>query len=556
MKFLQYAKQSGPGWVQAAVTLGGGSLVGALYLGVIGGYEFLWLQPLAMLCGIIMLSAISYVTLSNEERPFRLVQKKVSPALAWGWLIATVIADTVFCAAQFSLGSGALTGNLGVDINPYVITGSFFIICLSLLAISQKEGKASKIIDNVLKVLVAIIVLSFMGVVATLALKGAINWGHLFGGLIPDFSALFKPTDQINTAIQATGDQAEYWTNYVTGEQRSKIITAFGTAVGINMTFLLPYSLRKKGWGKEQRELSRFDLVFGLFIPFMLGASALVISSAASFHAKHADVISAEGKPLEGMEGIYYEVLDKRIASSDDTYADDVKEMKSLSKDIALWEKEGGPAEEILNAQAQLTLLSEAVATKRDEVPLQEKQLAAMLSNRKASNLAKSLEPFLGSSAQLIFGVGVLAMAISTMLVHMMMNGYAISEAFNKLGNAKVFMLGAAMPATAGLFSPILWDGPSKAAMQVPAAVIATTLLPIAYLAFLLLMNSKSALGEELPKKRGLINILMILSAGIASFASVWALSSKGTEGMIGIVALGVLALVGIFGFVKNNKVA
>ena len=47
-----YARLSGPGWIQAAVTLGGGSLVGALYLGVIGGYEFMWLQPLAMLCGM------------------------------------------------------------------------------------------------------------------------------------------------------------------------------------------------------------------------------------------------------------------------------------------------------------------------------------------------------------------------------------------------------------------------------------------------------------------------------------------------------------------------
>ena len=52
-KLYYYAKLSGPGWIQAAVTLGGGTLVGALYLGVVGGYQFLWLQPLAMLCGII-----------------------------------------------------------------------------------------------------------------------------------------------------------------------------------------------------------------------------------------------------------------------------------------------------------------------------------------------------------------------------------------------------------------------------------------------------------------------------------------------------------------------
>ena len=518
-----YGKLSGPGWVQAAVTLGGGSLVSALYLGVIGGYEFLWLQPLAMLCGIIMLAAISYVTLSTGERPFRTVQKKISPALAWGWLIATVIADTVFCAAQFALGTGAIKGNLGVDVNPYVITVSFFIIALSLIAISQQEGKASRIIDNVLKGLVAVIVLAFMGVVVTLATKGAINWGHLFGGLIPDFTALFKPTSQINTAIEATGDQASYWTEYVTSQQRSKIIAAFGSAVGINMTFLLPYSLQKKGWGKQQRELSRFDLMLGLFIPFVLGASALVIASSASFHAKHGDVISAEGKPLPGMEGIYHEVLDKRISASNEGFAKLNDNEKSLA---------------------------------RMALPLPEKQLAAMLANRKASNLAQSLEPFLGKSAQLIFGIGVLAMAISTMLVHMMMNGYAISEAVNKVGSAKVFIIGAAMPALAGLFSPYLWAGESKAAMAVPASVIATTLLPIAYLAFILLMNSKSALGDELPKKRGLINLLMVISAGVASFASIWALSGKGVPGQIGMVALAILAVIGILGFVKNNKTA
>lgn len=520
-KLLIYSRLSGPGWVQAAVTLGGGSLVGALYLGVIGGYEFLWLQPLAMLCGIIMLSAISYVTLSTDERPFRVMQKKVSPALAWGWLIATVIADTVFCAAQFALGRGALEDNLGVQANPYVITGSLFIIALSLITLSQKNDKTSNIIDHILKGLVAVIVLAFMGVVAALASKGAIPWGHLFSGLVPDFTALFKPTTQIAEAIQTTGDQAAYWTEYVTTEQRSKIIAAFGTAVGINMTFLLPYSLKKKGWGKPQRELSRFDLGLGLFVPFILGASALVIASAASFHAKHADVIDPNGNPLPGMEQIYYKVLDQNITAN----------------------------------HSHFSILSEKEKTSlRESVPLADKQLAAMLSNRKSKNLAHSLEPFLGKNAQLIFGIGVLAMAISTMLVHMMMNGYAISEAFNQVGNAKYYIFGAAMPALAGFFSPYLWSGDAKAAMAIPASVIATTLLPIAYLGFILLMNSKSALGEELPKNRLLINILMIASAGIASFASIWALSGKGTPGIIGMVALAILAIVGISGFIKRNR--
>ncbi|MFT6793053.1 MAG: Mn2+/Fe2+ NRAMP family transporter [Rubritalea sp.] len=534
-----YGKMSGPGWVQAAVTLGGGSLVGALYLGVIGGYEFLWLQPLAMLCGIIMLAAISYVTLSCEERPFRVMKKKVSPTLAWGWLIATVIADTVFCAAQFSLGRGAIEGNLGInfvaqvgsDMAPYIITGSLFIIAMALICISQRNAKASAFIDNILKVLVGIIVIAFMAVVVVLISNGAVQWGQILSGYIPDFTALYRPTDQIATAIAATGENAGYWTEYVTGEQRTKIIAAFGTAVGINMTFLLPYSLKKKGWSKPHRELSRYDLMLGLFIPFILGASALVIASAASFHAQSDDVLSLDGQPLPGKEVPYYKVLDS-----------------SISKQVSGF-KDLGDAEKL---------------TLRENTPLAERQLAAMLSNRDAKSLAKSLEPFLGKNSQTIFGVGILAMAISTLLVHMMMNGYAISEAFNKVGNAKYFVLGAAMPAVAGFFSPALWSGDVKTAMQIPASVIATTLLPIAYLGFLLLMNSRAALGDQLPKRRGLINVLMIFSAGIASYASVWSLVGKYQSsnpyshyfGLFGMIALAALAIIGISGFIKRNKLA
>ena len=36
-----YLRLSGPGWLQSAITLGGGSLGSALYLGMIGGTDLL-----------------------------------------------------------------------------------------------------------------------------------------------------------------------------------------------------------------------------------------------------------------------------------------------------------------------------------------------------------------------------------------------------------------------------------------------------------------------------------------------------------------------------------
>ena len=36
-KYRTFMRLSGPGWLQSAITLGGGSLAGSLYLGVLGG---------------------------------------------------------------------------------------------------------------------------------------------------------------------------------------------------------------------------------------------------------------------------------------------------------------------------------------------------------------------------------------------------------------------------------------------------------------------------------------------------------------------------------------
>ena len=93
-----YLRLSGPGWLQSAITLGGGSLGSSLYLGVLGGYGLLWVQPLAMILGIVMLSAIGYVTLSTGERPFRAINEHVNPVLGWGWALAVAAASWALAA--------------------------------------------------------------------------------------------------------------------------------------------------------------------------------------------------------------------------------------------------------------------------------------------------------------------------------------------------------------------------------------------------------------------------------------------------------------------------
>ena len=49
-----YFSKTGPGWLQAGITLGGGSAIASLYCGAHYQYRLLWVQPLAMLVGVIV----------------------------------------------------------------------------------------------------------------------------------------------------------------------------------------------------------------------------------------------------------------------------------------------------------------------------------------------------------------------------------------------------------------------------------------------------------------------------------------------------------------------
>jgi hypothetical protein len=531
-----YARLSGPGWLQGAITLGGGSLAGALYLGVLFGPHMLWLQPLAMICGVIMLSAITYVTLSTGERPFGLVIRRISPYLAWAWIIGAAIANMVFCLPQFSLATAAIQQNLapatadpeGVKTNAYIIGAILFVVSFIIVSAYNRGGKGILWFERILKIMVGLIVLSFVGVTVTLIFKGAVDLGSLLKGHIPDFSYFNNPTPAFTEAISKTGENASHWTGIVTADHAGKIIAAFGTAVGINMTFLLPYSILKRNWGKKHRGLAIFDLSLGLIIPFVIATGCLVISSASQFHGKTSDVIMANGEINPAMKK---------------SYEDALKPM--LTKMVAEKRAESPEA-----AAALLTL--------------EDKKVAAMLANRDVAQLASALEPFTGKFlAQKIFGFGVLGMALSTIIMLMLINGFCLTEAIGQPDNKVAHLIGAAGPGIMGFFNPLIWSGASKAALAIPASTIAGALIPIAYYTFFLLMNSKATLGQELPtgKRRLIWNFMMIFATGLVTSAVIWVtLEGTSVAGLKGImsksclIVLAVLFTLGTLSFLKRSR--
>ncbi|MFH5805775.1 divalent metal cation transporter [Alienimonas sp. DA493] len=504
-----YVRLSGPGWLQSALTLGGGSLAGGLYLGVIAGFGLLWLQPVAMILGICMLSAIGYVTLSTGLRPFRAINQHVNPALGWLWLAASGLANVVWALPQYSLATGALQQNLMPDLlggggglsdtaAKLLIAGVILVISVAVTWSYGSGHWGVRVYEVMLKVVVGLIVACFIGVVARLAWEGELDWGAVFAGFVPDFGAIFRPAPALQALVDALPDAAsrDYWSNVIVGSQRDKMMAAFATAVGINMTFLLPYSMLGRGWGREHRGLGIFDLATGMFIPFLLATSCVVIASASQFH----------GSPKAD------------VPVADAGYA-------------ALLEK---PEGELTKSEKAFLKNVDGRGVDRASLPENERVLAAALVERDADALASSLTPVFGGGrfADVVFGLGVLGMACSTITLLMLVSGFVVCEVLNVPATGWNFRLGALLPCL-GALGPFYWSG-AAVYLAVPTSVFGLTLLPVAYLTFLLLMNRRELLGDAMPTggKRIAVNLVLGTATLVAFFAAAWAIRDSTFLGM------------------------
>ena len=75
-----YIKRTGPGLLQSAMTLGAGSATASVLAGASFGYKLLWVQPVAMFLGVMMLAALSNVVLSTGERPYKSFRARIEQA--------------------------------------------------------------------------------------------------------------------------------------------------------------------------------------------------------------------------------------------------------------------------------------------------------------------------------------------------------------------------------------------------------------------------------------------------------------------------------------------
>jgi hypothetical protein len=187
-----------------------------------------------------------------------------------------------------------------------------------------------------------------------------------------------------------------------------------------------------------------------------------------------------------------------------------------------------------------------------------------MMIKRDAGALAGSLENVTGSKtiAQYIFGLGVVGMAVSTIIILMLINGFTFTEALGVKTSGTMHRIGSYLPAFTGAFGFLFLWGNDEARfwLAIPTSQIGMILLPVAYITFFLMMNNTKLMGEnKLTGGKALAaNIVMVAAIIAATYGCVKTLLSKtmnipGTEqsvqpfligGAIGFIALVLIAQV------------
>jgi len=415
---LGYLKWTGPGLLQSAMTLGAGSAAASVMAGASFGYKLLWVQPLAMFLGICMLAALANVVLTTGERPYRAFGRELGFVLAFLWAFGTIVASVIWHFPQYGLAAGAawdIADALGVPASSnamqYVIKIGVGLLILSISIFTTwnygSHSRGIRLYEWFLRGVIGLVIISF-GVVVACNLH-RIDWLELAKGFLGYYGI---PSKKGSVTL---------------------VLGMLGAAVGINMTFLYPYSLLAKGWGKHHKSLARWDLAISMFVPFVLVTSLIIVGMAVT--------------------GVY------------------------------------DPTNETVRASIK---------------PVQ---------------AAQALTGVMGKAlGRLIFDLGLIGMACGAISTHMVVCGFTVCEMFGLEYTVARYRAFTLVPAVGILGVATRWP----IWFPIAASAVCFTMLPIAYVMFLILNNKRSYIGDAVGKglKRLIFNSLLVLALAVATTGS------------------------------------
>jgi Mn2+/Fe2+ NRAMP family transporter len=266
-----YARLTGPGYMQSAMTLGAGTISACVLMGSVYGYELLWVQWLAIVLGAGVLAAIAKQTCHTGARPYAVFRDRLHPMLALAWGASALVATVIWHFPQYSLtangisalfaGAGLSTAELapGSRLLVQAVMGAAILgVSAWIVALYGSGARGLRVYEQAVKCLVWAIVIAFT--VAAFA-----------SGI--DVREVVRGVTGISFAERLAAE------GLTAGATRT-IVGGLAAAVGINMVFLYPYSLLRKKWGPAHKELAYFDLAAGMVVPFLIATTFIIVATA------------------------------------------------------------------------------------------------------------------------------------------------------------------------------------------------------------------------------------------------------------------------------------
>lgn len=261
---LGYLKLSGPGFMNAAFTLGAGSFASSVTLGAAYEYSMMWVPLYSFTFGIFFL-ALAARFVCQSETPIIEAQNryhgKFFGTFATG-LLAGCIASVVFNFGQYALGADAII-NMFAAFDIHISKG---LCCLILLAVSVplslmygsgENPKGVKIVENAIKVMIGIMLIVFIAVVCVTG----INVPAMIKGLL-----IPKLPSGIDGMVT--------------------LIASMTATIGVMDWLLFNNGMIARGFSEDHERLGRFDAFCGGLLPVTLVLSLVSIAFAEAFSGK------------------------------------------------------------------------------------------------------------------------------------------------------------------------------------------------------------------------------------------------------------------------------
>ncbi len=259
-RFWGYLKLGGPGFMDAATTLGAGTLTAAMLSGATFGYKTMWLLWVSMGLGTFMMAACARFTCRGG---FRVIAQQnryhgaIVGSLMTG-LIGTAVVAVIFNFAQYGLGTHlieSLAPLLGFEF-PRRINWVVFMALTGFLTLSYGRGRrGTALVENFMKLAIGGMLVCF-GVCLLLV---GVDWGAMLRGtFIPWLPSGVEGVDLF--------------------------VASSAAAIGVMDWVLFQYAGLARGWGRKHETLARFDIVFGLFLPFVLVNYLVIAVFTATLH--------------------------------------------------------------------------------------------------------------------------------------------------------------------------------------------------------------------------------------------------------------------------------